>query len=106
MELHTIAHIYNDYTGKFGIPRQSGLAEVESVIVFETAYRDPDALRGIDGYSHLWLLWQFSENTKTTAEQNVVIIRECTDMLGRIGRLQEVAERCKGGVDKIVQRNY
>ncbi len=70
MELHTIAHIYNDYTGKFGIPRQSGLAAVESVIVFETAYRDPDALRGIDGYSHLWLLWQFSENTRTTAEQN------------------------------------
>lgn len=45
-------------------------------------------------------------DAKTTAEQNVVIIRECTDMLGRIGRLQEVAERCKGGVDKIVQRNY
>lgn len=45
-------------------------------------------------------------DAKTTAEQNVVIIRECTDMLGRIGRLQETAERCKGGVDKIVQRNY
>ncbi len=57
-----IAVIHNDYTAKFGIPRQSGLVEaVESTVVFEPAYRNADALRGLEGYSHLWLLWVFSE---------------------------------------------
>lgn len=57
-----IARIYTEFDEKFGIPRQSGLVE-ETVgrIVFEPEYRTPEALRGIDGYSHLWLLWQFSE---------------------------------------------
>lgn len=57
-----IATIHNDYTSKFGIPRQSGLAEVESVIVFEPEYRNPDALRGIELFSHLWLIWQFDND--------------------------------------------
>ena len=58
----TIAHIRSDFTAKFGIPRQSGLVEsTHATIVFEPEYRNPDALRGLDGYSHLWLLWQFSE---------------------------------------------
>lgn len=62
MEMKPIAYIHNDYTAKFGIPRQSGLVEqVESTIVFEPEYRNPDALRGVEGYSHLWLLWIFSE---------------------------------------------
>lgn len=57
-----IAKIHNDFKEKFGIPRQSGLSgELLSKIVFEPEYRNPDALRGIDGYSHLWLIWQFSE---------------------------------------------
>ncbi len=57
-----IAKIHNDFKEKFGIPRQSGLcAEVRSRIVFESEYRNADALRGIEGYSHLWLIWQFSE---------------------------------------------
>ena len=57
-----IAKIHNDIKEKFGIPRQSGLSgELTSRIVFEPEYRNPDALRGIDGYSHLWLIWQFSE---------------------------------------------
>lgn len=57
-----IATIHNDFKEKFGIPRQSGLTgELLSRIVFEPEYRNPDALRGIDGYSHLWLIWQFSE---------------------------------------------
>ena len=56
-----IAKIHNDFKEKFGIPRQSGLSgELKSRIVFEPEYRNPDALRGIDGYSHLWLIWQFS----------------------------------------------
>ena len=57
-----IAKIQNDFKEKFGIPRQSGLSgELTSRIVFEPEYRNPDALRGIEGYSHLWLIWQFSE---------------------------------------------
>lgn len=56
-----IAKIYNDFKEKFGIPRQSGLAENRSVIIFEKEYRVPEALRGIEGYSHLWLIWKFSE---------------------------------------------
>lgn len=57
-----IAHIENDYSGKFGIPRQSGLdGGTLSKIVFEKPFRDPAALRGIEGYSHLWILWYFSE---------------------------------------------
>lgn len=62
MECKPIATIHNDYTAKFGIPRQSGLVEeVESKIIFEPEYRNADALRGIEGYSHLWLLWVFSQ---------------------------------------------
>ena len=60
-ELKIIAHIENSFTQKFGVPRQSGLADVVSRIVFEPEYRIPDAFRGIDGYSYLWLLWLFSE---------------------------------------------
>lgn len=57
-----IAKIYTDFKEKFGIPRQSGIADgTLGRIVFEREYRDPDALRGIEGYSHLWLIWNFSE---------------------------------------------
>ena len=58
-----IAHIRSDFPNKFGIPRQSGLvASLVSRIVFEPEYRKPDALRGIEGFSHLWLIWEFSES--------------------------------------------
>lgn len=61
-EIQAIARMKSDFPTKFGIPRQSGLVEeLRSTIVFEPEYRNPDALRGIDGYSHLWLIWQFSE---------------------------------------------
>lgn len=57
-----IAHIRTDFPSKFGIPRQSGLVEaLRATVVFEPEYRNPDALRGIEGYSHLWLIWEFSE---------------------------------------------
>ena len=60
--MQTIAHIYNDYTEKFGIPRQSGLNQaLISRIVMEPAYRAPEAFRGIEAYSHLWLIWEFSQ---------------------------------------------
>lgn len=56
-----IAYIRTDFPEKFGIPRQSGLLpDLESCIVFQPKYRNPDALRGITGFSHLWLLWDFS----------------------------------------------
>ena len=62
LETKIIARIYNGYKEKFGIPRQSGIAsEMESVIVFEKEYRDENALRGIENYSHLWLIWHFSK---------------------------------------------
>lgn len=55
-----IARIHSDFPTKFGIPRQSGLADaLVSKIVFEPAYRNPDCLRGIEGWSHLWLIWHF-----------------------------------------------
>ncbi|MGN0999256.1 MAG: tRNA (N6-threonylcarbamoyladenosine(37)-N6)-methyltransferase TrmO [Faecousia sp.] len=61
-----IARMHSDFATKFGIPRQSGLVEeLRSTIVFEPEFRNPDALRGIDGYSHLWLIWQFSEAVRT-----------------------------------------
>ena len=57
-----IARMRSDFATKFGIPRQSGLVEeLRSTIVFEPEYRNPDALRGIEEFSHLWLIWQFSE---------------------------------------------
>ncbi len=60
-ELSVVARIKSDFTEKFGIPRQSGLgAGQTSEIIFEPEYRDANALRGIEGYSHLWLLWGFS----------------------------------------------
>lgn len=57
-----IAKIYNDFTDKFGIPRQGGLSSVVSEIRFEPHYRNIDALRGIEDFSHLWLIWNFSRS--------------------------------------------
>ena len=58
-----IAHIRSDFPTKFGIPRQSGLVnELRSTVVFEPEFRNADALRGIEGFSHLWLIWEFSES--------------------------------------------
>ncbi len=61
-EMKIIARIRTDFSTKFGIPRQSGLVDaLKAVIVFEPEYRNPDALRGLDGFSHIWLIWEFSE---------------------------------------------
>ena len=63
MNIQPIAHIHSDFPTKFGIPRQSGLAEgLMATIVFEPAYRVPEAIRGIEGFSHLWLIWGFSQS--------------------------------------------
>ena len=64
--IRPIAHIHCDFKEKFGIPRQSGLIDsARAKIVFLPEYRNPDALRGLDGYTHLWLLWQFSEAVRS-----------------------------------------
>ena len=65
--MRPIAHIYTDFDEKFGIPRQSGrVPALTGRIVFEAEYRNPDALRGIEGYSHLWLLFDFSKAHRET----------------------------------------
>lgn len=70
MEQHTlrvIARVHSEFPGKFGIPRQSGLVpELRARVVFEPEFRNADALRGIEGFSHLWLIWQFSEAVRDT----------------------------------------
>lgn len=62
IQIGVIARMHSDFATKFGIPRQSGLVEeLRSTIVFEPEYRNQDALRGIEDFSHLWIIWQFSE---------------------------------------------
>ncbi len=61
--MEPVARIRTDFPTKFGVPRQAGLVEgLSAAVVFEPEYRVPDALRGLDGFSHLWLIWEFSEN--------------------------------------------
>ena len=65
--MHIIARIRSDFPTKFGIPRQSGLVEdLRATVVFEPDYRNPDALRGLEEFSHLWLIWQFSQAVRDT----------------------------------------
>ena len=61
MDIEPIAHIENDYKEKFGIPRQSGIVELSSRIVFEPEFCDKNALRGLSEFTHIWLIWGFSE---------------------------------------------
>ena len=63
MNIEPIAKIVTDFDSKFGIPRQSGLVKnLSGTVIFGKKYRNPDAIRGIEGFSHLWLIWGFSEN--------------------------------------------
>lgn len=63
MDITPIAYIQTEFSEKFGIPRQSGLAQgLRGRIVFERQFRDPEALRGLEGFSYLWLIWEFSAN--------------------------------------------
>ena len=67
LTIRPIAHIETDLPTKFGLPRQSGLvASLEARIVFEPLYRERSAFRGLEGFSHLWLIWGFSENRRDT----------------------------------------
>ncbi len=60
-KMDMIARIKSPFPQKFGIPRQSGIANVQSAVIFEPKFRDVNAVRGLDGFSHIWLIWQFSE---------------------------------------------
>ena len=72
LNIKIIARIKSDFPEKFGVPRQSGLAPaLRSVIRFEPEFRKADALRGLDGFSHLWIIWIFSENVRDTWKPTV-----------------------------------
>ena len=61
-KVNKIAQIHSDFPSKFGIPRQSGIADaLKATIIFEPEYRDANAVRGLEGFSHIWLIWQFSK---------------------------------------------
>ncbi|MBR6847340.1 MAG: tRNA (N6-threonylcarbamoyladenosine(37)-N6)-methyltransferase TrmO [Bacteroidales bacterium] len=67
MKLRVIAKIHTEFPTKFGIPRQSGIIEsLQGTIVFEPEYRNPEAVRGLEEFSHLWLIWEFSEAVRDT----------------------------------------
>ena len=67
MTLNVIAHIHTEFPTKFGIPRQSGLVDsLRGEIIFTPEYRNPDAVRGLEDFSHIWLVWQFSGAVRDT----------------------------------------
>ena len=71
MELNIIARIRTDFPTKFGLPRQSGLAEeLRGTIVFEKEFRSPEALRGLEDFSHIWLIWGFSEGFASSSDSS------------------------------------
>ena len=71
LKLQIIGHIYNDYGGKFGVPRQSGLVEeVISRVVLLPEFRRAEAFRGLAGFSHVWLLWLFSQGFASASGDN------------------------------------
>ncbi|MDO4960758.1 MAG: tRNA (N6-threonylcarbamoyladenosine(37)-N6)-methyltransferase TrmO [Eubacteriales bacterium] len=69
MEIRPVAHIYTDFPTKFGVPRQSGTATaLKGTIVFENFYRDPEAVKGLDGFDYIWVLWDFSKAHRKDGE--------------------------------------
>ena len=63
--MRPIARIHSDFSTKFGVPRQSGLVDsLEATVVFEPEFRNPDALRGLEGFSHIWLVWVFGQSVR------------------------------------------
>ena len=70
-DMYQIAHIENNFTEKFAVPRQSGLAdEVRSRIVFEPDFRVPEAFRGLEDFSHIWLIWEFDKAVRRGSEKS------------------------------------
>lgn len=76
MELQIVAHAENGFSDKFGIPRQSREeSHIETRIVFEKDFRHPDAIRGIEGFSHLWLIWGFSQVEHSEGDSTKLTVR-------------------------------
>ena len=74
MEITPIAYFHSPLTSKFGIPRQSGLSPtLAGTIVFTPEYRHPDAIRGLDGFDYLWLIWEFSANNEQSAKDRLTV---------------------------------
>ncbi|MBR5211088.1 MAG: tRNA (N6-threonylcarbamoyladenosine(37)-N6)-methyltransferase TrmO [Bacteroidales bacterium] len=72
MDINPIAYIRTEFPEKFGIPRQSGLADnLRARIIFEPEYRNQDAVRGLEGFSHIWLIWEFSANRRSCWQPTV-----------------------------------
>lgn len=70
-DIYPVAHIYTEFRSKFGIPRQAGLVDTKGKIIFEKEFRSPDAIRGLEDFSHLWLIWEFSENKNKSSSLTV-----------------------------------
>ena len=71
MEISKIAVIHTDFPTKFGLPKQSGVvSDLRGTIVFEKEYRNPDALRGLEGFTHIWLIWEFSDGFSSKSAKN------------------------------------
>ena len=73
MNINVIGHVYNDFTTKFGIPRQSRLVDTPSRVVLEPPYNLPDAVRGLEEFTHIWLLWEFSENVREDGKWSATV---------------------------------
>ena len=84
--MRPIAHIHSDFSTKFGIPRQSGVVDsLQAEIVFAPEFRSREAVRGLDGYSHIWLIWEFSENVDAPWSPTVRLERiEFSDTRGPV----------------------
>ena len=79
LSMTVVARIRSDFPTKFGIPRQSGLVEaLKASVIFEPEYRNPDALRGLEGFSHLWLIWQFSAAVRGRTAQDFPMMLPCS----------------------------
>ena len=80
--LRPIAHVHSEFPGKFGIPRQSGVVpELRSELIFTPEFRNPDALRGIEGFDRLWLIWEFSRRASAAIRASA-----CSPRARRSGR--------------------
>ncbi len=106
---HVIARIHSDFPEKFGIPRQSGLvSSLQARIVFEPEFRNPDALRGIDGFSHLWLIWEFSEARRETWSPTVrpprLAATSALASLPRVPRSDQTPSACPAFGSKVWSR--
>ena len=73
MKMNVIAYVYNDFSTKFGIPRQSRLVDTPSRVVLQPPYNLPDAVRGLEEFTHIWLLWEFSENVREDGKWSATV---------------------------------